>query len=421
MRFLFPVVLLLLLSACFKEEDAAIGKPGTFLRYFSGGFNETAIAFEQTPDDGFIILSNIEAREGDSFSNKIKLYKTDADGNMLWTQIYPEPGNSFFDAAKAQLVGQTLILAKTGGCWITGEWLVNGRSHPFVLRAGENGKQERLDSLLGLPGRKGVGLAETDNTLLVLGVHRSVNELNQKMFLASYNLSNFQRTWLRQYGDGTEGATTIAPRLLLNAGQQAIWTGTVARSSFKDIRMIKTAQNSPSVIFDIPVGNPGNNETAADITPFTSGYGIIGTTNENGTEDIFFQRLNEDGSRPLNGRKIIVRPPASPGESPQSDIYNETGYAVTATRDGGIVLLGSYDSNSPDLGNATGRGFDLQMIKIDAFGTEIWRQRYGGKTNDVGTAIRQTRDGSLVVLATTTLASLQVVMLLKTDKNGEIQ
>ncbi len=415
MRFLLPASLIVLLSACLSENDQSIGKPDTFLRYFSGGFNETAVAFEQTADDGFVILTNVDARLGESASSKIKLYKTDVHGNLLWVEIHPAAGEDFFDATQPQLVGHGLILGKDGGYLITGEWIRNGVPRPFVLRAGVDGKQVRLDSIAGLRGRRGVGLAESGTDVLVLGVNPSDTALNQKMFLASYSGANFQRRWLRQYGDGTGGATNITPRLLLNAGNQAIWTGTVARTGGKDIRMVKAEQNSQRVIFDLPIGNPGNNETAADITPFTSGYAIIGTTNVNGNDDIFFQRINEDGSTFTNSQKIVST------KDPQKSQFNETGYALTATRDGGIVLLGSYDSQSDDLPGETGRGFDLQLIKIDAFGTEIWRQRYGNQTNDVGVAVRQARDGGLVVLGSTTLANLRVVMLLKMDKNGEIQ
>jgi hypothetical protein len=404
-----------LFTACLNEDDRAIGKPDTFLRYFSGGFNETAVAFEQTADDGFVILTNVDARLGESASSKMKLYKTDVHGNLLWTEILPAPNGDFFDATQPQVVGYGLILSKNGGYLITGEWTRNGVPRPFVLRAGEDGKQVRLDSIAGLRGRRGVGLAETNTELLVLGVNPSDTALNQKMFLASYGGADFQRRWLRQYGDGTGGGTNITPRLLLNSGSQAIWTGTVARTSGNDIRMVKAEQNSQRVIFDLPIGNPGNNETAADITPFASGYAIIGTTNVNGNDDIFFQRVNEDGSTFTNSQKIVST------KDPQKSQFNETGYALTATRDGGIVLLGSYDSQSDDLPGETGRGFDLQLIKIDAFGNEIWRQRYGNQTNDVGVAVRQARDGSLVVLGSTNLANLRVVMLLKTDKNGEIQ
>ena len=415
MRFTFPAALLLLFTACLSENDEATGQPETFLRYFSGGYTETAVSFEQTPDDGFVILANMDARQGESAGSKIKLYRTDVHGNLLWAAIHPTPGENFFDPNQPQLVGKTFILAKDGGYWITGEWIRNGVSRPFVLRAGEDGKQVRLDSLTGLRGLKGVGLAEAGNELFLLGVNPSDTALNQKMFLASFNPSNFQRNWLRQYGDGTGGATNISPRLLVNSGNQAVWAGTVDRTSGKDIRMVKAAPNSQRVIFDLPVGEPGVNETAADITPFASGYAIIGTTNKNGNDDIFFQRLNEDGTTFTNSRKIITT------RDPNVTQLNETGYALTATRDGGIVLLGSYDSQSDDLPGETGRGADLQLIKIDAFGNELWRQRYGNQTNDVGVAIRQTRDGGLVLLGHTSLASLRVVMLLKMDKNGEIQ
>ena len=71
--------LALLLSACLSEKNAEPGKGATFIRYYSGGYNDEAITFEETSDKGFILLGSIRivtsAAEPPKY--RIKLIKTD--------------------------------------------------------------------------------------------------------------------------------------------------------------------------------------------------------------------------------------------------------------------------------------------------------------------------------------------------------
>lgn len=87
MKILFYFLPFLLLASCFSEEKVDIGSSNTFIRYYNGGFNDEPVTVSKTIDNGYIILSNIELNDG---RYKIKLIKTDDQGNSLWTKIYPE-------------------------------------------------------------------------------------------------------------------------------------------------------------------------------------------------------------------------------------------------------------------------------------------------------------------------------------------
>jgi hypothetical protein len=50
-----------------------------------------------------------------------------------------------------------------------------------------------------------------------------------------------------------------------------------------------------------------------------------------------------------------------------------------------------------------------------------WQKDIGSRNADRSVATLQADDGGYVVLASTTLAGLKTIMLLKTDKNGDIQ
>lgn len=64
---------------------------------------------------------------------------------------------------------------------------------------------------------------------------------------------------------------------------------------------------------------------------------------------------------------------------------------VETTSDGGYVLVGSTSSK----GNG---GYDIYVVKTDAYGNEEWSKTIGGVGNDEGKAIRTSSDGGYVVL-----------------------
>ncbi|MFN5168085.1 MAG: hypothetical protein ACK5DD_00555 [Cyclobacteriaceae bacterium] len=418
MRYSVSLLLLLLGASCLNEKNADLAQPSTFVRYFNGGFDENAVTVEQTPDDGFIMLSTLEVQESETSlpKFKIKLIKTDAFGNLQWTKVHPAHTNEdeFYDQASPNYVGRNLIVSSDGGYVLTGEKISSTGSYPLILMTDAEGNEIRKDTLT-INGR-GVALVESGPDLLLLGFNASPQASpDANMFLASVAKATLNDNWVRQYGDGT-GNVTLARRLLMNSANQVVWAGTADRASHSDARIVKSEQNSQRVIFDLPIGIPASNEEGRDIAPFGFGYAIVGTTTRNGNRDIFFQRLNEDGSVPNNSTFVLRN---------EGDGFDEDGLAITVTQDGGLILLGSYNSsNKTDLdssGKGGRGGQDFQLIKINAFGELQWRRITGSRDNDLGVAVRQARDGGLVVLGTTELANIKTVMLLKTDKNGEIQ
>ena len=73
---------------------------------------------------------------------------------------------------------------------------------------------------------------------------------------------------------------------------------------------------------------------------------------------------------------------------------NESAAAITASPDGGYLVVGSTDS-------VTSGGEDAWMLKIDEHGTAEWGRSYGGPLNDSGVAVVTSNDCKYVIGGTT--------------------
>lgn len=80
--------------------------------------------------------------------------------------------------------------------------------------------------------------------------------------------------------------------------------------------------------------------------------------------------------------------------------YEEIGYCIKQTSDGGYIIAGSNNSND---GDVTGNnGFtDAWIIKLNSTGALQWQKSYGGTQFDAAYSIKQTSDGGYIVAAYT--------------------
>ena len=80
--------------------------------------------------------------------------------------------------------------------------------------------------------------------------------------------------------------------------------------------------------------------------------------------------------------------------------FTDTPYDVTATNDGGYIIVGSSDSNETDITNNRG-GYDFWVVKISSEGTLLWEKSFGGNQIDEAHAILTDREGNFIIVGDT--------------------
>ena len=155
------------------------------------------------------------------------------------------------------------------------------------------------------------------------------------------------------------------------------YTRSYGESSGRNIWLIKTdtfGNEEWNVTFggdDDDVGESVQQTTDGGfiITGYTESYG-------SGLKDVILLKTDDSGNEEWN---VTF-----------GGTYDEEGYAVIQTTDGGFLVAGVTTSFSSG-------GRDVWLIKTDNLGNEEWRSSLGGLSSDGGRSVQQTTDGGYII------------------------
>lgn len=107
---------------------------------------------------------------------------------------------------------------------------------------------------------------------------------------------------------------------------------------------------------------------------------------------------------------------------------NDSAQSVTATTDGGYIILGHTQSNDNNITDKQDESFDYWILKFDANDQLQWQKTYGGSLDDRGNDIIETSDGGYAILGysfsnnddVSNNAGLQDYWIVKLNASGNI-
>ena len=133
------------------------------------------------------------------------------------------------------------------------------------------------------------------------------------------------------------------------------------------------------------------------------GFVVLGTTTHYGDGGYNVWLVKVDA----NGDSLWSRTYGDP-------VLEERGHSIDYTSDGGYIISGATNIQSPD--NA-----DVWLIKVDSEGNEEWSRSYGGPEDERGLCVLQTLDGGYIIAGTTEDAGWRTyaIWLVRTDSVGD--
>ena len=327
---------------------------------------ENGYAVQQTTDGGYIITGSTY-----SFGNEdVYLIKTDGNGQEQWSQTFGGAGDG-----RGNSVQQT-----TDGGYIIA-------SSQNLIKTDDNGVEEWNNSFI-----YGYSVQQTnDGGYVICGEDSLIKTDNNGVEL-----------WRKGFeGRGNSVQQTSDGGYVITGGVNSSIIG----NGYSDVYLIKTDENGDS-LWAKNFGGTGTDIGYSVQQTTDGGYIITGFTDSfsqfSDEDDVYL--IKTDGNGIEQWSQVF------------DDSYQDHGYSVQQTTDGGYIIAG-YSFV----------GFcDVSLIKTDNYGIEQWNKKIGGATSmEQGHSVQQTTDGGYIItgriIIYPTGSNPNVdIYLIKTDGNGNV-
>lgn len=440
---LLGIIGLAIICVTCQNLDSADPSPrSTFVKFFEGPYSMTAAALEKVPG-GFVIMANMTSLTPDSVLIQTVLIETDQHGvragdyhkfnNVIGKSFKPfisgELANGFIIVGDSVKIDPNVDQAANVSISSLAALILNSsyqetRRHYITdkqpLSPNHPVKDDYFGGSVNLTG---------NGEAIILGTFKKgiVNQQNSPEEQLLFGLSQSQdSSWFKTYP--LLSNTYANAKSIHHSNGNIIWATAIAdvqgdfTSSYLAIPFVQ-AQSVP-----INFSQAGETSTQlflpSDIQPASSpafGYGVVGTYSQvtDGSKgNIFFLRVDADGTiipgsdRYFDGIGSFNTPTQ---DKNNSEIIDE-GKVLTATSDGGFVLVGTMTTN-PIKGNG---GKDLFLIKLNAVGDLQWIKTLGGPGDEVPAGVTEATNGDIIVCGTNTQGTYSSVFLMRTDRNGDL-
>lgn len=427
------LLMILLLVNCQNLEDAEETDRKSFVYFYNGANSRSGIQAEVV-EDGFVVLGNITVT-GDNARSSIVVIKTNAFGQPEWeTTIegasasalkvidggYLIVGDSIqFNLQSTEIANLINTSSRIIRLDMDGN-IVSDRSFSIKIRNPNDTISTHVDFHSDAVTTDGLG------NVICLGTYRFPGD-NEFAYVVAMN-PNGDTLWTKDY-DYIQRDYLNTPSVFYREGQ-VLWGASISavQANFSRSYLTIPVIKDSSVFVNSDYFGESLNQSIIinDLQPSALGYAATGTFSDpNGLKgNVFFIRIDRNGNFKDETLKYYDGVRTAENETisdPTISDTEDTGNAITATRDGGYVIAATLVT-TPSRGNG---GTDLWLIKVDASGNPLWNKIIGGPTNEQPSSIKELADGSLVICGTIrdgeeSTGGVSSIFLFKTDRNGEL-
>ncbi len=352
-----------------------------------------ATCIQETFDGGYVYCSSTNLS-----GNTILISKIDSIGTIQWVKYHTSGGLGF---SNSTYIEQT----QDSGYIVNGSYDIGPNTKSWLLRLDANG-----DTLWTKTFSAGISATQPSENNSMAVYNNAVYGLTgyyktpvfplttYAFFIGTLSNGTLLATKLydtTSYGTGaaaisktnngfiiggvrgdTNGVSSDCYLVRTNAYGDTIWTKTYDYSQSDGIKVVE--------------------QTTDD--GFISG-GLFANPNIGNQHNIFLMKTNSGGDTlwvKFYGQNFV-----------------ENIYSLQQTSDGGFILTG-YTNDT------LAQNSDLFLVKTDSVGNVIWRKLYGGAQGDVGTYVKQTKDGGYIVCGLNNSVGVGGTYIIKTDSVGVI-
>lgn len=361
-----------------------------FFKTYGGADPERGYSMTLTSDNGYILAGSTSSF-GQGTSD-IFIVKTDLLGDTIWTKTYGTVPYDIGYAIEETYDGGYIIAGQTGEPDTLSELL----SDVFVIKTNSVGEPNWAFSWNPGSGDRAYDVKQTtDSCYIVTGVlNAGLNTGTPSAFLAKLSKqgsllwnkvfeSHSTAFSVTQSWDGgylVSGYYGIPPQLQVylvktNANGEALWT------------------KKGALGFQFGTGN-------SMVQTLDSNFVIAGSVYDDISSQVFLSKIAQTGD-------VIWT------KKYGDDDDTCEGNAVIKSYDGGFIIAGSTNNNSPGPFPTA----DIWVIKTDKNGDTLWTRSYGTTTNEYGLDVQLSNtDGSIAIIGYTGLPA--DMFLLKIDSLG---
>ncbi len=234
-----------------------------------------------------------------------------------------------------------------------------------------------------------------DGGYIVAGFTNSFGDSNQ--FYLIKTDSSGDTLWTRTYGGaGTDEGSSVQQT---SDGGYIVAGTTTSFGNGYQVYLIKT-NASGDTLWTKTYGGAGNDQGWSVQQTSDSGYIVAGWTASSAySPQVYLIKTNASGDTLWT--------------KTHGGVYNDYGYSVQQTTDGGYIVVGStgYSRSS----------WQVYLVKTNASGDLLWERKYGGDYGqDDGYFVQQTTDGGYIVAGETEcFGNYWQVYLIKTNPFGD--